>query len=88
MKTRVVLNIFLGISILFFPWWISLIIGLVLIMSCKAYEIIVWGLLFDALYGTSVNIFYNIQYLGTLVFFAFFLLSFALKRKIIFYQNT
>jgi len=88
MKTRIALNILLGISILFFPWWVSFIAGLTLLALHKAYEVVVWGLLFDALYGTPLEAFHNIQYLGTLVFFALFLLSIVVKKKIIFYQNA
>ena len=87
MKTRLVLNICMGISILFFPWWVSLGLGLALLVMCKAYEVIAWGFLFDALYGAPLHSYYGIQYLGTLLFFALFIVSIFAKKKIIFYQN-
>lgn len=85
MKIRALLNILLGISIVFFPWQISLILGLLLLGLYPAYEVLFWSFFFDTLYGTAYLAFYNIQFLGTTVFFILLLISFVVKRKIIFY---
>ena len=50
---RILLNGGLFVSILFFPWWITIFIGFIVVFLQKRfYEIIGLGMLCDLLYGT------------------------------------
>jgi len=55
---RLVLNAAILVSILFFPWWFTVIVGIILVFLQKNfYEIIVWAIFYDVLYGiSSINI--------------------------------
>ena len=85
---RAALNIAIFISILFFPWWISLALGILLIAVCKSYEVLVWGLFFDALYGTPLDSLFGIEYVASVLFLFLFLVSFLVKKRVIFYKST
>lgn len=51
---RIILNIALFFSVLFFPWLITVAVGVAAVFAQKNfYEIIGWGLLYDVLYGTA-----------------------------------
>ena len=87
MGVRSILNVLLFISILFLPWWVALAFAFVLLMLYPAFEILIWGLFFDSLYGTPVISLYSMQYLATYLMFIMLLISFFVKREIIFYQQ-
>lgn len=88
MIVRITLNILLFLSILFFPWWVSLAIGLILLIRYTAYELLAYGFFADTVYGIPLPGLYNIQFLFTLVFFIALVASFYIKRKIIFYRTS
>ncbi len=51
---RIMWNGALLLAILFFPWWVVVLVGIVAIsMQKKFYEIIGWAIFYDALYGSS-----------------------------------
>jgi cell shape-determining protein MreD len=54
---RILFNIALAISILFFPWWV---VAPLMITACafvpRMYEAVLYGIAFDALYATSFGI--------------------------------
>lgn len=88
MKLRLLINILLVPSILFFPWWVSLALGVLLLVKDRAYEVIVWAFVFDTLYGTAYIPFFGLQFIATLLFFILFFLSIAVKRRIILYRTV
>lgn len=88
MTIRIVLNVLLFVSILFFPWWLTLVFGLVLLIRYAAYEIILYGFFADTIYGIPLPEFYGIQFLCTAVFMIALFASFFIKKKIIFYQSA
>jgi hypothetical protein len=54
---RIIFNIALAISILFFPWWL---VAPLMIAACsfvpRMYEVVLYGIAFDALYSTALGI--------------------------------
>ncbi|MBI2108651.1 MAG: hypothetical protein HYT93_00515 [Parcubacteria group bacterium] len=51
---RLGLNSILLVSILFLPWWATIIIGIALVLVQKNfYEIIAWAIFYDLLYNVS-----------------------------------
>ena len=83
---RILLNIGLFISILFLPWWVSLCLGLVLVVYYVAYETILWALFYDSLYSAPLPEYYGFLYVATLLFFVLVILSVPVKKKMIFYD--
>jgi len=67
MSKRIILNLILLLSVLFMPWWVSVVLALFLVFYLNNfYEIVIFGFVMDALYGTGQ--FYFI--IGALVMFA------------------
>ncbi|MAG12572.1 hypothetical protein CL630_02040 [bacterium] len=56
---RIFLNFLLFFSVLFFPWLVTIALGIAAVFLVrKFYEIIGWGVLYDLLYSTSdINLF-------------------------------
>lgn len=59
MLLRIIANIFLCASILFLPWWFSILAVLCMLLFFDAYEVVVWGLFADVLYGAPLPFFFN-----------------------------
>lgn len=85
MFTRILLNALLFFSILFLPWWFSILFALVLLFGFEAIEVLGWGLLIDILYGTPLTLFFNFTFIFTLLFLTLFLVTTHLKQRLIFY---
>jgi hypothetical protein len=62
---RIIFNIALVISILFFPWWV---IASLMIAACslvpRMYEVVLYGIAFDALYSTAFG-FHGFAFMGS-----------------------
>ncbi len=72
----------LVISLFFLPWWITFIIALGATLYIRNfYEVIIYGIFFDALYGTSVGL-HGFSYWGTTTAIIFFMCAFMLRDKI------
>jgi len=72
-------------SILFLPWWFSILFALVLLFGFEAVEVLGWGLLIDILYGTPLTFFFNFTFIFTLLFLLLFLSTYYLKKRLVFY---
>lgn len=83
---RIIINALLFSSILFFPWWITLFIAVAFLFMFEAYEVLLWGLFGDLLYGAPVAGFLNIEFLFTLLFILLFIGVYFLKKKLILYN--
>lgn len=73
-------------SLLFLPWWITVIVAIAFLFFFNAYEVLLWGLLGDFLYSTQIPDFFNIEFLFTIIFFLFFVGAFFLKKRLIIYN--
>ncbi|MEK7596564.1 MAG: hypothetical protein AAB450_00395 [Patescibacteria group bacterium] len=79
---RIAGNIGIAVSILYLPWWFSVIF---IIGACfsvpKFYEAVVYGILIDALYGTKFGL-YGFSYVFTGVFIIIFLVLSVVRRRL------
>ena len=85
MWIRVLIFLALLASSLFLNWWITTSIVLVYLFLFNAYEVIFFGLVLDSLYATSVPVFFGIEFIFTILFSTLFVLTYFLKKKLIYY---
>lgn len=79
---RIIFNVSIGISFLYFPWWITALIGIVFVVSDQPFEIILWGVLIDALGGAPVPTFYNVEMLFTIGFLVLLIASRFVRTRL------
>lgn len=82
---RVFLNVALAVSLVLLPWFVSLPFALVLLFRFRAYEILLWGVLADALYGAPVSVLGGLPIFFTLIFTLLFVAVEYSKRFLVFY---
>lgn len=88
MEKRLLQNAALIASILFLPWWVSLLASVIFLFNIENYyEIIGAGFLLDVLYGAPTAGFYGLEFAMTLSASLIFLISGPLKRRLIFYAH-
>ena len=85
--TRIVLSIIFFLGIFLFPWWLSALIALLLLIRYTAYEVLLGGVLFDVLYSAGAGAFFGVPYVGTLFATALFIVFFYFKRSLIWYNS-
>jgi hypothetical protein len=88
MLKRIILNILLFVSILVLPWWVSVFLALAVLYYLRSFnEIVVYGLVWDILYGKFSPTFQILDYRLTLLFLFFLLSSFFIKKRLKFYDR-
>lgn len=79
---RIAFNIGLILSLLYLPWWLG---ALVVLAGCfiidRFYEVFIYGIVFDALYGTSIGI-HGFAYVGSLYVCIIFTAAALLRDKL------
>ena len=83
---RIILNVLMFGSVLFFPWWFTIIIAICFLFAFNAYEVLFWGLLADILYGVSTTNFFGIRFIFTIIFTLFFIGARILKKRLAYYD--
>lgn len=76
---RIIYNALIGAAVLLFPWWA--LVGVLILFAVTVrspYELLVWGLVIDGLYGFAGTRFLNI---GFFTWGASFVLLFSLFIK-------
>ena len=69
-------------------WWLTWCAAIILLFYFPIYyEIILWGVMYDALYGTALPEFWNIRYIFTIAGITLFLISFFLRKRLIVYDD-
>jgi len=84
---RIVLDVILFMSVYLFPWWLIILGVLMALFINSAPELIVIGLLLDALYDGASPTLPNFQFTFTALFIIMFFSVEFLKRYIILYEN-
>jgi|GEM_PF-3729229 len=79
---RILFNFALLLSLLYFPWWITALIGVLFIVSEQPFEIVIWGILIDALAGAPVPSFLGVEMLFTLSFFALLIIARLVRERL------
>jgi len=75
---RALLNLGLFISILFLPWWVSLGFAVALLIRAPLFEVIIAGVLLDALYAPS-----GALPLYTITFSALYIFAVLFERRLL-----
>ena len=87
MLFRLIANVILFASLLFLPWWITIVIALIAVFVYNVfYELILWGVVGDLLYGAGVASFYALTSFLSTGALVLFLTAQYLKEKIRFYN--
>lgn len=86
-STRIFFVIALCMLIIWAPWWLVWCCAIALLFYFpNYYEIIIWGIVYDALYGISLPAFWNIEYIFTLFSILLFVMAVILKKRLIMYD--
>jgi len=84
---RILAVIFLFISVLFFPIWMTIPLGIIfLFVFNNFYEFIILSLFNDLLYGVEEPRFFTIKFVTFLISLILFFVVKILKKKIKFYR--
>ena len=84
---RLAANLILFISIVFFPWWITLLFaGVFFFKFSLMYEVIGWAFFMDVLYGTRLSFFFNVTLLASSGALVLFMITEMLKTRIRYYH--
>lgn len=73
-------------SLLFLPWWFTVIVAIGFLFMFNAYEILFWGLFGDFLYSAQVVNFFNTEFIFTIIFLLLFIGAYFLKKRLIIYN--
>ncbi len=85
---RVATAILMFCFIMWGYWWMTWCMAIALLFCFSDYyEIIAWGIIYDALYGMSLLEFWNIRYIFTISGIILFVIAFFLKKKLIVYYD-
>ena len=85
---RIVAGIIMCFCIIFGYWWLIWALAILLLFYFPIYyEIIAWGIIYDALYGIALPEFWNIKYIFTLASIVLFLISLIIKKRLIIYES-
>ena len=69
-------------------WWLTWCIAIALLFYFPVYyEIILWGIIYDAMYGTALPEFWNIRYIFTIASIVLFLIALFLRKRLVIYED-
>jgi hypothetical protein len=86
--SRLILDIFILLALFIVPWWLAVaLIFAGLSIFHNYYEILIFGLVTDALYGVPLADFNGFTFVYTLSAFVLFIIAMYLKRIIKFYSR-
>lgn len=75
------------LSIFLFPWYATVFFAFLLIAVSPGYEIIIGGLILDFVYGVVVPDFFSSPFSFTVFFGIVYILSYFIKKRLVFYQD-
>jgi len=88
MALRICFSVILLLSILFMPWWLSVILGLLGILLFSVFwESIVLFFISDLIYGVKEPRFFNFIFVSTVMAVLTLVLLELLKKKLRFYNE-
>ena len=78
---RIFLTIIFFVSVLFAPWWLSVLLAIILLSYFGAYfEVIVGGIVMDSMFGVPIIALFNTEFLYTIMFAILVLTAYFAKR--------
>ncbi|MEX0933809.1 MAG: hypothetical protein WD003_00920 [Candidatus Paceibacterota bacterium] len=85
---RLIANAILFVSLLYLPWWLFLVLGIIFLFIFRSfYELVGWSLVVDLLYGTDTSLFFNTHFLMTQGALVLLVVSSIVKKYIRFYEH-
>jgi len=82
-KTRLLFDIIVALSLFIAPWWLSVILALFGLFYFSFFiEFIMVGFIFDSLFGVRLQSFFNFYFIYTTAFGLFFILVESLKNRL------
>ena len=82
-KTRLILDIFIILSLMLMPWWFtSILIAIGIFVFGLFYEALVFGLIMDSLYGVPKELFFEIPFVSFVSFFVLLVCINWFKNKL------
>jgi len=87
MIRRVLLTTLFFLSIFLFPWYVTVLCALTLLILSPGYEIIIGGLVLDFLYGAVVPDLFSSPFSFTIFFTLMYIGSRFIKKRLVFYQD-
>ncbi len=86
---RVLSAIIMFLCIIYGYWWVTWSIAIIFLFYFSIYyEIILWGIMYDSLYGISLSQFYNIKLPFTIACFFLFIIAYFLRKRLIIYNDA
>ncbi|OGG44282.1 hypothetical protein A2841_02800 [Candidatus Kaiserbacteria bacterium RIFCSPHIGHO2_01_FULL_48_10] len=81
---RVILVPFFFASVIVGPWWISVMLGILVVSTCRQYlPVIAGGILMDTLFGAPIPVLLGFDFLYTAVFSILAAGAFFLRARIL-----
>jgi hypothetical protein len=85
---RIFSAILMIVSIVYGYWWLTWILAMAFLFYYPLYyEILAWGVIYDALYGLSIPEFNNIRYIFSISSIILFVLAYLLRKYLIAYDD-
>ena len=85
---RIIAALILFACIVWGYWWLAWIIAIILLFIFPVYfEILVAGILYDALYGVALPEIFHMRCMFTIISFILFFTSLFLKKRLIAYDS-
>jgi hypothetical protein len=70
-------------------WWLTVALAILLLFIFpNYYEILLWGVIYDALYGLPLHEYWGIAYIFSIGSIVLFLLSLFLRKMLSAYEST
>jgi hypothetical protein len=86
---RIIAALVMVASLLWGYWWLTWSLAIVFLFVFPSYyEILFWGIAYDALYGLPIPQFNNFQYVFSCASIALFLISIYLRKLLLAYEPT
>ncbi len=87
MIRRFIFTVLFFLSIFLFPWYLTVLFALALIIVSPGYEIVIGGLIIDFIYGVSVPSFFTSPFSFTIFFSLVYVASYFIKKYLVFYDD-
>jgi hypothetical protein len=85
---RILANVLVFFSIVWGYWWMTWIISLSLIFIFpKYYEIMFWSIMYDSIYGASLQMFYNTPFVFTILSIILLIVSIIFRKNLLAYET-
>ncbi|MBX9765075.1 hypothetical protein K2X83_00335 [Patescibacteria group bacterium] len=81
---KILIIVSYGVSILFLPWWVSVVLAVLLLGVWQAYVSVILGAVtLDVLFGSQLAAFSGFSYVYTAIFCILALCTFVLSRAML-----